>query len=58
MKKMIETSMQRAVLLLVCIVLIVVWGGISAFQMHRDYLPSINKTTLLVSLRVPSYQTD
>lgn len=58
MKKMIEASMQRAVLLLVCIVLIVVWGGISAFQMPRDYLPSINKTTLLVSLRVPSYQTD
>ncbi|BAU28385.1 multidrug efflux pump subunit AcrB [Aneurinibacillus soli] len=58
MKKIIEASMQRAVLLLVCIVLIVAWGGISAFQMQRDYLPSINNTTLLVSLRVPSYQTD
>ncbi len=58
MQKIIQASMQRAVLLLVCIVLIVAWGAISAFQMQRDYLPSINNTTLLVSLRVPSYQAD
>ncbi|MEC0146581.1 efflux RND transporter permease subunit [Paenibacillus alginolyticus] len=58
MKKVIEGSMQRAILVVVCMLLILAWGGISAFQMQRDYLPGINNTTLLVSVRASSYQVD
>jgi multidrug efflux pump subunit AcrB len=53
---MIESTMQRAILVIICIVLILAWGGVSAFQMQRDYLPGINNTTLLVSLRATAYQ--
>lgn len=48
--------MQRAILMIVCVVIILAWGGISAYQMQRDYLPGINNTTLSVSMRVPGYQ--
>ncbi|MFJ8261182.1 efflux RND transporter permease subunit [Rummeliibacillus sp. NPDC094406] len=56
MKKFVEAAMQRAILMIVCVVLILTWGGISAFQMQRDYLPGINNTTLSVSMRVPGTQ--
>jgi multidrug efflux pump subunit AcrB len=56
MKRIVEATMQRAVLMIVCVVLILAWGGISAYQMQRDYLPGINNTTLSVSMRVPGYQ--
>ncbi|PGY06858.1 efflux RND transporter permease subunit [Bacillus sp. AFS031507] len=56
MKKLVEATMQRAILMIVCVVIILAWGGISAFQMQRDYLPGINNTTLSVSMRVPGYQ--
>ncbi|MED1469919.1 efflux RND transporter permease subunit [Bacillus salipaludis] len=56
MKRLVEATMQRAVLMIVCVVIILAWGGISAFQMQRDYLPGINNTTLSVSMRVPGYQ--
>ncbi|HWI47693.1 MAG TPA: efflux RND transporter permease subunit, partial [Rummeliibacillus sp.] len=56
MKKIVEGAMQRAILMIVCVVLILTWGGISAFQMQRDYLPGINNTTLSVSMRVPGIQ--
>jgi multidrug efflux pump subunit AcrB len=56
MKRLVEATMQRAILMIVCVVLILAWGGISAFQMQRDYLPGINNTTLSVSMRVPGYQ--
>ena len=58
MKRFIESVMQRATIILVCVVLIVAWGAVSAFQMQRDYLPGINNTTLMVSLRASSYQAD
>ncbi|QKE73938.1 efflux RND transporter permease subunit [Arthrobacter citreus] len=58
MKKIVEGTMQRAILMIVCVVMIVAWGAISAFQMQRDYLPSINNTTLTVSMRLPMYQAD
>jgi Cu/Ag efflux pump CusA len=57
-KRMIESTMQRAILVIICIVLILAWGGFSAFQMQRDYLPGINNTTLLVSLHATAYQAD
>lgn len=56
MKKLVEATMQRAILMIVCVVIILSWGGISAYQMQRDYLPGINKTTLSVNMRVPGYQ--
>ncbi|MGO4496221.1 efflux RND transporter permease subunit [Paenibacillus sp. 2RAB27] len=58
MKRIIEGSMQRAILVVVSMLLILAWGGVSAFQMQRDYLPGINNTTLLVSVRASSYQAD
>ncbi|AKG34454.1 efflux RND transporter permease subunit [Paenibacillus durus] len=58
MKRMIESVMQRATIILVCVVLLLAWGAVSAFQMQRDYLPGINNTTLMVSLRASSYQAD
>ncbi|WP_129730460.1 efflux RND transporter permease subunit [Ectobacillus funiculus] len=56
MKKLVEGTMQRGILMIVCTLIILAWGGISAFQMQRDYLPGINNTTLSVSMRVPGYQ--
>lgn len=56
MKKIIEATMQRAILALICILLILAWGGISAYQMQRDYLPSINNNTLMVTLRASNYK--
>ena len=58
LKRMIESTMQRAILVIICIILILAWGGVSALQMQRDYLPGINNTTLLVSLRATAYQAD
>ncbi|MGZ4160548.1 MAG: efflux RND transporter permease subunit, partial [Neobacillus sp.] len=58
MKRLVEATMQRAILMIVCVVIILAWGGISAFQMQRDYLPGINNTTLTVSMRVPGYQAE
>lgn len=58
MKRMIESVMQRATIILVCVVLILAWGAVSAVQMQRDYLPGINNTTLMVSLRASSYQAN
>ncbi|OKP66018.1 acriflavine resistance protein B [Paenibacillus sp. P3E] len=58
MKRIIESVMQRATIILVCVLLILAWGAVSAYQMQRDYLPGINNTTLMVSLRASSYQAD
>jgi multidrug efflux pump subunit AcrB len=58
MKKIVESSMQRATIIIVCMVLILAWGAVSALQMQRDYLPGINNTTLMVSLRASSLQAD
>ncbi|MFB7640426.1 efflux RND transporter permease subunit [Peribacillus butanolivorans] len=56
MKKLVEATMQRAILMIVCVVIILSWVGISAYQMQRDYLPGINNTTHSVNMRVPGYQ--
>lgn len=58
MKRIIESTMQRVILVIICIILILAWGGVSAFQMQRDYLPGINNITLLASLRATAYQAD
>ncbi|CRK85184.1 efflux RND transporter permease subunit [Neobacillus massiliamazoniensis] len=56
MKRIVEATMQRAILMIVCVVIILAWGGISAFQMQRDYMPGVNNTTLALSMRVPGLQ--
>jgi multidrug efflux pump subunit AcrB len=58
MNKLIESVMQRATIILICILLILAWGTYSAFRIQRDYLPGINNTTLMVSLRASSLQAD
>ncbi|MFC5647591.1 efflux RND transporter permease subunit [Paenibacillus solisilvae] len=58
MNTLIETIMKRAVLIVTSIVIILVWGGISAYQMQRDYLPPINNPTLMISVHAQDYQTD
>src|SRR4051812_12254902 len=58
MKRLVEGTMQRAILMIVCVIIVLAWGGISAFQMQRDYLPGINNTTLTVSMRLPMYQAE
>ncbi|MBB6669310.1 efflux RND transporter permease subunit [Cohnella nanjingensis] len=58
MKRIIESVMQRAAILTIVVLLLLAWGAVAAFQMQRDYLPGINNTTLMVSLRASSYQAD
>lgn len=58
MNKLIQSVMQRSVIILIFVLLIIAWGGAAAFQMQRDYMPGINNTTLMVSLRASSYQAN
>ncbi|WP_127531573.1 efflux RND transporter permease subunit [Paenibacillus kobensis] len=58
MKRLIEAVMQRSAIILICVILLLAWGGVAAYQMQRDYLPGINNTTLMVSLRASSYQAN
>lgn len=58
MKRFIEAVMQRSTIILICVVLILAFGAVSAVQMQRDYLPGINNTTMMVSLRASAYQAD
>ncbi|MCM2535965.1 efflux RND transporter permease subunit [Neobacillus pocheonensis] len=58
MKRLIDETMKRAILIVTLIVLILVWGGMSALQIQRDYLPEINNSTLTVSVRAENYQAD
>jgi multidrug efflux pump subunit AcrB len=53
-----EATMQRAVLVFTCIVLILVWGGVSAYHMQRDYLPSINNSALTITVRAPEQDAE
>ncbi|MGG1675564.1 efflux RND transporter permease subunit [Neobacillus sp. NRS-1170] len=50
--------MKRGILILTLIVLILVWGGMSAWQIQRDYLPEINNSTLSVTVRADNFQAD
>jgi multidrug efflux pump subunit AcrB len=55
MERMIEAIMKRSVLVITSILLIMLWGGISAYQMQRDYLPAINNSTLMVTVRADNF---
>ncbi|MDR7236471.1 efflux RND transporter permease subunit [Neobacillus drentensis] len=58
MKRLINETMKRAILIVTLIVLILVWGGMSAWQIQRDYLPEINNPTLSVTVRADNYQAE
>jgi multidrug efflux pump subunit AcrB len=58
MKRILDATMKRAVLIITMTVLILVWGAMSALQIQRDYLPQINNATLTVTVRAQSYQAD
>jgi multidrug efflux pump subunit AcrB len=48
--------MKRSILILTFIVLLLVWGGMSAWQIQRDYLPPINNSTLNITVHAGHYQ--
>lgn len=56
--RLIEGTMKRSVLILTCVVLILTWGAMSAFQMQRDYLPPINNTALMITIQADTYQAE
>ena len=58
MKKLIDATMKRAILIVTLIVLILVWGIMSARQIQRDYLPEINNPTLMVTVHAENYQAE
>ncbi|WP_160719348.1 efflux RND transporter permease subunit [Bacillus sp. USDA818B3_A] len=58
MKRLINESLKRAILIVTLIGLILVWGGMSAWQIQRDYLPEINNSTLSVTVRADNYQAE
>ncbi|MFL6560040.1 MAG: hypothetical protein ACJ8MO_28500, partial [Bacillus sp. (in: firmicutes)] len=58
MKRLINETMKRSILILTLIVLILMWGGMSALHIQRDYLPEINNSTLSVTVRADQYQAD
>ena len=58
MKRLIDATMKRAILIVTLIVLILVWGVMSARQIQRDYLPEINNPTLMVTVRAENYQAE
>jgi hydrophobic/amphiphilic exporter-1 (mainly G- bacteria), HAE1 family len=58
MQRMIEAVMRRSILVVIAVLLILGWGAVSAYQMERDYLPPINNTTLMISVRADNYQAD
>jgi multidrug efflux pump subunit AcrB len=56
--KLIERVMNRPFLIIVSVVMILLYGGISAYQMERDYLPSMNNSTLMVTVRADNFETN
>ncbi|MBT2654713.1 efflux RND transporter permease subunit [Bacillus sp. ISL-18] len=58
MKRLINETMKRSILIVTLIVLILIWGGMSARQIQRDYLPEINNSTLSLTVRADQYQAD
>jgi multidrug efflux pump subunit AcrB len=55
MERLIEAMMNRSVLIITSLLLIMLWGGISAYQMQRDYLPAINNSTLMITVRAENF---
>ncbi|MBP0727094.1 efflux RND transporter permease subunit [Bacillus sp. RG28] len=58
MRRLLEATQKRAILIITLIVLILLWGGMSAFQIQRDYMPEISNSTLMVTVRADNYQAN
>ncbi|MEH7505021.1 efflux RND transporter permease subunit [Neobacillus drentensis] len=58
MERLIEGVSKRSVLVLMMILLIMLWGGISAYQMQRDYMPAINNSTLMITVRAENFDAN
>jgi multidrug efflux pump subunit AcrB len=58
MKRLIEATMHRATVIIASLVLILIWGAMSAYQMQREYLPPINNPTLLVTVHARDFHAD
>jgi multidrug efflux pump subunit AcrB len=58
MHKLISATMNRIILIVTSLAILLVWGGISAFRMERDYMPPINNPTLLVTAQAVNDQAD
>jgi multidrug efflux pump subunit AcrB len=58
MSRLIKATSNRIILIITSLVIILVWGAISAYQMQQDYLPPINNPTLMVSIRANDFQAD
>lgn len=56
MKRLINFAISRSPLIFTFVMLILIWGGISAWQIQRDYLPQINNSTLSVTVSSVNYQ--
>lgn len=56
MQRIIETTMKRSILVIVSIFLILAWGIISIYDMQRDYLPPINNSTLMITVKANNYE--
>ncbi|UUZ89718.1 efflux RND transporter permease subunit [Paenibacillus sp. P25] len=58
MNRLIKAALNRGIFIVTSILIILVWGGFSAFQMQRDYLPPIQNPTLMISVHAPDFQAD
>jgi multidrug efflux pump subunit AcrB len=58
MNNLIEATMKRTVLIITSLVILLVWGGVSAYRMQREYMPPINNPTLMISVHAQDYQAD
>ncbi|EIJ83132.1 efflux RND transporter permease subunit [Bacillus methanolicus] len=58
MKRLLEATQKRVILMITLIALILVWGGMSALQIQRDYLPEISNPSLIVTVKADNYQAD
>lgn len=56
MKRLIDATMKRSILIITFIALLLAWGGMSAWQIQREYLPPINNSTLNITVRAEHYQ--
>ena len=56
MKRLIDATLKRSILIVTFIALLLVWGGMSAWQIQRDYLPPLNNSTLNITVRADHYQ--
>ncbi|WP_274648661.1 efflux RND transporter permease subunit [Paenibacillus humicola] len=58
MNRLLEAATRRTVLIVTSLVILLAWGGLSAYRMQRDYLPAISNPTLMITVHAPGYDAD